>query len=159
MNSRICPICDREVCHYDEHCRFCGSLFVDNIYCTNHTDTEAEGICLICSKPFCSECGTEVIGKFFCKEHSNYELLENLVTIYGSKDYNKILAIKALLEELNLHPTIINKTEKDTLGDISYYNNFNRSDNLVEKLSEEIKILVPCQEVQEAEELLSKNSI
>lgn len=36
--------------------------------CTNHPEVEAQGMCVYCGKPFCSECLVEVKGKMYCKE-------------------------------------------------------------------------------------------
>lgn len=35
--------------------------------CTNHTETEATGMCTYCGKPFCKDCLVEVKGKMYCK--------------------------------------------------------------------------------------------
>lgn len=157
MGTLNCPICDRDINQYKNYCNYCGSIIGDELFCSNHQYQEAEGICLICSKPFCSDCGTEVIGKFFCLEHSNYEMLENLVAIYRSDDKNKIIAIKKLLEELNLHPTIINKKE-NSFGDLKIFNSIKLTDRFTDDINEVIKVLVPCQEVQFAEEAILSNN-
>lgn len=157
MGEIKCPICDRVITIDKGFCDYCGSILNEELNCTIHQYHEAEGICLICSKPFCSDCGTEVIGKFFCLEHSNYEMLENLVTIYGSNDNSKIIAIKKLLEELNLHPTIINKTEK-YFGDLKIFNSINQTDKFNDDISKIIKVLVPCKEVQVAEKAIAINN-
>ena len=36
--------------------------------CTNHPEVEAQGRCVYCGKPFCSDCLIEVKGKMYCKE-------------------------------------------------------------------------------------------
>lgn len=36
--------------------------------CTNHPEVEAQGMCVYCGKPFCSDCLIEVKGKMYCKE-------------------------------------------------------------------------------------------
>lgn len=35
--------------------------------CTNHPETEAEGMCTYCGKPFCHECLVEIKGRLYCK--------------------------------------------------------------------------------------------
>lgn len=37
--------------------------------CYKHTETEAQGICVYCGKPFCAACLVEVMGRMYCKEH------------------------------------------------------------------------------------------
>lgn len=36
--------------------------------CTNHPETEAQGMCSYCGKPFCKDCLVEVKGRMYCKE-------------------------------------------------------------------------------------------
>lgn len=36
--------------------------------CTNHTETEAQGMCTYCGKPFCKDCLVEVKGRMCCKD-------------------------------------------------------------------------------------------
>ncbi|MCI8332868.1 MAG: NINE protein [Clostridiales bacterium] len=36
--------------------------------CTNHPETEAQGMCAYCGKPFCKDCLVEVKGRMYCKE-------------------------------------------------------------------------------------------
>lgn len=35
--------------------------------CTNHPETEAQGMCAYCGKPFCNDCLVEVKGRMYCK--------------------------------------------------------------------------------------------
>ena len=35
--------------------------------CTNHPEVDAQGMCVYCGKPFCSDCLVEVKGKLYCK--------------------------------------------------------------------------------------------
>lgn len=37
------------------------------MYCTNHPEEEAFGICIYCGKAFCYKCLTRIKGEFFCK--------------------------------------------------------------------------------------------
>ncbi len=36
--------------------------------CTNHFETEAQGMCAYCGKAFCQECLVEVKGRMYCKQ-------------------------------------------------------------------------------------------
>ena len=40
------------------------------MYCKNHPEKEAVGICVYCGAPFCSDCLVDVNGKKYCKEHN-----------------------------------------------------------------------------------------
>lgn len=35
--------------------------------CAKHTETEADGMCVYCGKPYCKDCLVEVDGKLYCK--------------------------------------------------------------------------------------------
>ena len=37
------------------------------MYCANHQQTPATGMCAYCGKPFCNECLVEVQGRMYCK--------------------------------------------------------------------------------------------
>jgi hypothetical protein len=41
------------------------------MYCTNHPQTLAAGVCVRCGRPFCQDCLGEVNGVFYCREHIN----------------------------------------------------------------------------------------
>ncbi len=36
--------------------------------CSNHPETEAQGMCAYCGKPFCKDCLVEVKGRMYCKD-------------------------------------------------------------------------------------------
>ncbi len=36
--------------------------------CTKHPETEAQGMCSYCGKPFCKDCLVEVKGRMYCKD-------------------------------------------------------------------------------------------
>lgn len=36
--------------------------------CKNHQDIEAQGMCVLCGKPFCENCIVDVSGKNKCRE-------------------------------------------------------------------------------------------
>lgn len=41
----------------------------DVMYCKNHLEKEAAGMCVYCGALFCSDCLVDVNGKKYCKEH------------------------------------------------------------------------------------------
>lgn len=63
----------------------CGAwIAFDNAYgieCETHTDRSAVGICVICSRPVCMECKTDVDGRVLClnKEHRVFLLKWDVV--------------------------------------------------------------------------------
>ena len=38
------------------------------IYCVDHPEREASGMCVLCGKPFCEECLLQLDGKMHCKQ-------------------------------------------------------------------------------------------
>jgi predicted RNA-binding Zn-ribbon protein involved in translation (DUF1610 family) len=64
-----CSHCGAPATQEDQHCRRCGSLFSEELFCSNHPSVHAEGVCVICSKPFCKQCGKESNRIFHCDAH------------------------------------------------------------------------------------------
>src|SRR3990170_7432502 len=83
----VCLNCEFVVNNNDEYCPNCGTIFIEDKKCYIHKEIEADGICLICLKPYCKKCGLQVNIVFLCNEHSRYEIIEGMGRIYGSSDY------------------------------------------------------------------------
>jgi ribosomal protein S27AE len=64
-----CDYCQNPVTESDEFCPNCGSLFEQNVFCANHPDRDAEGVCIICGAACCSACGGLVNDLFLCERH------------------------------------------------------------------------------------------
>ena len=47
-NSIICSYCNSTVKEDDDFCPECGALFIDEVYCENHNNILAKGVCIIC---------------------------------------------------------------------------------------------------------------
>jgi hypothetical protein len=153
----ICSNCEKQINDSDDFCPFCGQIFIQNVTCYTHENKEAEGVCVICNYAFCSECGLTANNHYFCKGHSNYETHESLAVIGESKDLFEVEGIKSNLIESGLHPYIyteqtgkIHPTALDTrtllMPDALYP-------------GDKLKLLVPFQEVLQAEDLISKLDI
>jgi hypothetical protein len=39
----------------------------EQMKCVNHSEVEAEAICVLCQSPICGECGVELNGKHYCR--------------------------------------------------------------------------------------------
>lgn len=52
------------------------------IECETHTDRKAIGICVICSRPVCEECKTDVDGKMLCFDEEHHALLVTWDVVY-----------------------------------------------------------------------------
>ena len=51
-NLLTCEVCNNPVKKDDDFCPNCGSLFIDEIFCDNHNEIPADGVCIICRIPF-----------------------------------------------------------------------------------------------------------
>ena len=70
----LCDFCGTEINNDAEFCSKCGTIFIDNVSCFNHSDDDARGVCTICHQAYCKRCGLRVNGIFLCNEHSDYEI-------------------------------------------------------------------------------------
>ncbi len=152
-NIYTCEECNNTVKEDDDFCPYCGSLFIDETFCENHTEIKAEGVCIICCNPYCKICGSKVNNHFLCKEHSGYEIYEGMARVHGSLDDTSAQYLKSCLEQEGLHPVLLSRHSPfggrrqapllfETMGDFSGH------------IANEIKIMVLCQEVLKAEEII-----
>lgn len=149
-----CLNCEFVVKNNDEFCTNCGVIFTEDKKCSLHKELNAEGICLICLKPYCKKCGLFVGKLFFCNEHSNYEVIEGMARVYGSSDHLEISFFKDVLEKEGLHPFLYSrKSGPISLGNVDY-SLFRSSGEYDGHLINEIKLMVPLSEIIEAEKIL-----
>lgn len=100
----VCPKCGNEVEEDDDFCPYCGVIFAEGVICDQHSQIEADGVCVVCASPCCDECGTMVKDLFLCNRRCKYEIYEGMVRVYGSYDDGEAEYAKSLLEEAGLHP-------------------------------------------------------
>lgn len=140
-----CSNCGGEVSSLDGYCSRCGGLFKENFVCANHSDEEAEGVCVICRKPMCGDCGTWVLDVFLCSQHEDYEFFKGMARVYGVSDEAQAHHAHACLEQAGLHPFVYTrKASPLSLGSVDYG-----------RLINEIAVLVPAAEVIAAEKTLA----
>ena len=145
-DSIVCDHCNNAVKDDDDFCPECGSIFIDDVYCDNHKDIIAKGVCIICSVPYCKKCGTMINNHFLCNPHSNYEIFEGTTKIYGTVDETDVLYVKNCLEQNRLHPVLLYRH--------SLYGGSGFSYPVFKGTKSDIKVMVPFQEVSQAEEIL-----
>jgi len=151
-----CPNCASEVKEDDEFCPNFGSLFIENVKCTNHPDVSADGVCIICALPYCSECGSENNKHFLCADHFNYEIYEGMARVFGgSPDEAHTQYIKTCLEEAGLHPFMFSRAIQNG-GSWIIYTIYEAPGDSAGHMVNELKVMVPCQEVIEAEKVLQE---
>lgn len=148
-----CSFCKNPVKQNDEFCTDCGTLFEDGIKCSVHTDKDAEGVCIICSLPFCALCGAIVHKHFLCESHSGYEIYQGMARVYGNLDDTNAQYIKSCLEQVGMHPFVFSKTQPRG-GSRLVSTLFEAHGDPYGNIVNEIKVMVPCQEVIAAEDIL-----
>ena len=156
IQEHICNNCKYKIEETSEFCPKCGSLFITEIYCENHPQLEASGVCPICSLPFCENCGCKVNDTFLCNVHKNYEVYEGMARVFGSSDEVQISYLKECMEENNLHPFIYSRKSSPLHLGGTDYSLFRASGDFNGHLLNEIKLMVPCGEVLEAEKFLAE---
>ncbi len=148
-----CSNCKSHVNGDDEFCPECGTIFEDGIMCSLHKDTEASGVCTICCLPFCEECGAEINTRFLCETHSGYEIYQGMARVFGDLDDTKVQYVKTCLEQAGLHPFIYCKVQPKG-GTRLVYTLFEANGDSGGHIVNEVKVMVPCQEVVKAEDIL-----
>ena len=164
VSDFVCPKCGSEVKEDDDFCPHCGVIFAEGVHCEKHPEIEASGVCIVCAVPCCDECGGTVKDRFLCNCHSAYEIYEGMVRVYGSLDEAMVGYVKSCLEEASLHPVLF-FLQRLKGGARSIYVPFAEGggldDGVLSKafFGNEIKVMVPCQEVEDAENVLKTLNI
>lgn len=155
----ICTNCDIEATDDSDYCPRCGTLFLENVKCEIHPDVDAEGVCVICAKPFCNKCGHNVNKVFLCNEHNGYEIYEGMARVFGTSDAVQVEYIKSCLDQESFHPFVYSRKSSPLHLGGSDYSLFRASGDFDGHIINEIKLLVPCGEVLEAEKLILEINI
>ena len=154
--SKKCPRCKELIGADSDFCPNCGELFLNNTYCAEHQDNAAIGVCIICSTPFCKKCGVRTGNRYLCNRHSKYEIYERMARVYGASDAVKVDLAKDSLEKSGLHPYVFSRKSNPISIGGPEYTLFRASGGYEEQIINEFKLLVPCQEVEEAEVILKE---
>ena len=149
-----CRHCKSGIQEDDEFCPSCGELFETGEYCTSHANKAASGVCIVCCRAFCDTCGRRVRYTFLCNDHMALEIYQGMARVFGSHDTAHVEFAKNSLETAGLHPFIFSrKTNPISMGGPDY-TLFRASGEYDGHIINEIKLMVPCQEVPEAQRTL-----
>lgn len=157
-NTMVCANCNRVVKEDDDFCPECGAIIADDISCENHKNIPAKGICIICSLPYCKKCGVITNGHFLCNIHSNYEIYEGMVRVFGSLNDVDVQYAKSCLEQVGLHPVVFCRDQPKG-GPRFVYSLFEAHGDYLGHIVNEIKLMVSTQEVLKSEEILKSLKI
>jgi hypothetical protein len=151
-----CPRCGEQVQPDDDFCQHCGELFLLQVPCRTHPDRRATGACVICARPFCSECGGRVGRSFLCNQHGGYEIYEENARVFGSSDASQIEFARDCLEKAGLHPVVFSRKASPISLGAPDYTLFRASGEFDGHIVNEFKLMVPTSEVLEAEKKLKE---
>jgi hypothetical protein len=153
-----CTQCEAVVSEQDTSCPNCGALFTDGWWCTNHPSTSAEGVCVICSKPFCKKCGKRSEGVFLCDPHWGYEIQEGMARVFGTTDNVEAQRVTAFLQQAGYHPFLYSRIfnpNADLVAVAKIVRGFGAGNHPIP----EQKVFVPFGEVLRAQETLDELGI
>ncbi|MEO8513437.1 MAG: zinc ribbon domain-containing protein [Ignavibacteria bacterium] len=148
-----CSHCGNPVDKDDEFCTDCGTIFEEDVKCSVHINSEALGVCVICCLPFCNLCGNTINNHFLCNTHSDYEIYQGMVRVYGDLDDTNVQYASSCLKQAGLHPFIYCRVQPKG-GSRLVYSLYEANGDSSGHIVNEIKVMVPAQEVVAAEDLL-----
>ena len=152
QSGAACGKCDAPVGEHDEFCASCGSLFTDSLRCSVHPSEQADGVCVICAKPYCAKCGEVTNRLFLCNVHWRYEIYEGMARVFGSTDNVAAQYVATELEQAGFHPFLYSRrfNPNAVRAGIAGMFYFGRS------RTGEMKVLVPLSEALAAESTLKE---
>lgn len=151
----ICSMCKREVVRSDDFCPYCGDMLGANVACTHHHNVPAEGVCIICAEPSCAGCGQWVYSTYRCTHHAAYEIIEGMVRVYGVSDVAQAEFAVTCLKQAGIQSVVFSRKASPISIGGPDYTLFTASGDFDGHLINEIKVMVPCREVIQAEKVLS----
>jgi len=118
----------------------------------NHPGVAARAVCVICGVPYCEECGREVGVVFLCAVHSQLEILEGMARVYGTTDNVQAQYVASCFEQAGLHPFPYSRRYNPG-ADVAPFMAYRQFGGYI---LEEIKILLPFNEVEKAQKIVSE---
>lgn len=139
----VCPTCEQEVDLSDQFCTRCGTLLSEGVTCRLHPSIEAAAVCVICSTPCCESCGEMIAGVFRCNDHLEYDIIDGMVEVFPAQDDTMAHYVNACLLQAGLHPFELRSRGNDLDGHVV----------------NSTRVMVPSQEVLEAEQIIGELDI
>ena len=146
-----CTRCKEAVGENETYCRNCGALFVDPLICSVHHSTPAEGVCVICAKPYCNECGGAVNNIFLCDADADCEIAEGMVRVFGSFDNVQAQYATTCLQQAGFNPFLYSRVRNPGADIVA----FTAQRNYGSFPIGELKVLIPFHEALAAEKVLA----
>jgi RNA polymerase subunit RPABC4/transcription elongation factor Spt4 len=148
-----CSNCNEEITPDSEFCPHCGVLFPEasKEQCDTDTGQAATGVCIICRKLVCDECGKQVHGRMLCLDHRKVEVQQDWARVFQSTDINDSELAKVLLESNGFRVLGQNFAPIGYVWDGGGDSALSRSN-----ISKPAKVFVPIPEYLRAEEALKE---
>ena len=144
-----CSYCNEEVTPDSDFCPHCGVLFKEseNIRCDEHQQNQASGVCIICQRLLCHECGVKITRRIFCEAHRKVQVQEDWAEVFRSTEIADAELIKSLLESTGLKVLEQNCSPKGSIweGDSSIWRS---------NINKPAKVLVPIPDYLKAMEVV-----
>ena len=95
-----CSYCGEEITADSDFCPHCGMLFAEAgaVFCDLHPLEPGAGVCIICRKLCCEECGAKVRGRFFCSAHRKVKVEQDWAEVFRSTEISDAELVKSVLE-------------------------------------------------------------
>ena len=158
-SPRSCKNCHKPLPSVADYCPHCGSLNAEGRKCVKHPRTDATGVCIICSLPYCGKCATRVNKLFLCARHDEYEIFEGMARVYGVSDTANAQFVVRCLKQAGFHPFLFSRKASPISIGGPDYTLFRASGEYNGHIINEEKVMVPCAEVIEAEKVLKTLSV
>jgi RNA polymerase subunit RPABC4/transcription elongation factor Spt4 len=144
-----CSSCNEEITSDSDFCPHCGVLFqeAENVFCDEHQKNPAQGVCIICQRLICQECGVLVAARTFCQVHRKVKVQEDWAEVFRSTEVADAELIKSLLESTGIEVLEQNFSPKGSIweGDSSIWRS---------NINKPAKVLVPIPEYLKAMEVI-----
>lgn len=155
-STLTCKNCDFNFEARSDYCPRCGNILIDDVKCDKHSSIRADGVCVICGIAYCSDCGGVASRVYLCDEHSGYEIYQGMARVFGSSDFVQCKFIESTLIKNSLHPFLYSRKSSPMHLGGTDYSMFTASGDFNGHIINEVKVMVPCSEVLEAEKIITE---
>jgi RNA polymerase subunit RPABC4/transcription elongation factor Spt4 len=138
-----CDHCDELIASDSEACPACGSLR-ESRPCAQHSDKQAEGICVICGTALCDDCNRAGDSYFICETHKEIPVVGGWAQVYTTSDDLEADLIRENLEAEGIDSRVLSQKDHFSLpvdlGDLS-----------------PVRVLVPAYDYEAAGDVLAEH--
>lgn len=95
-----CSQCSGDVTADSDFCPHCGLLLeaAGVQQCEMHPDKDARGVCIICHSLVCRRCSKRVMGRMFCSDHKEVEVVQDWANAFESTETHEADLARSILE-------------------------------------------------------------